>query len=284
LSNHAVRRVSSFGAVGQAEPRVLAVAAQQDVARRSRELAGAEQSDQDVPSALSRLSLVRSALQQRAPVRRRIRYLQPALLQHVDAHRHQRVLAGQTAFDVFMTDVNEFFAPTSSRDFRKIVDIFQGTLGEEVGEWKITPSASTFRRVVYRGEIQPAQWPKYKYLLLELWRGTGTELETSLCRQRDIARQQVFNSLEKEYQKEFTERTMRRLDTLIPTEVTAIRDEAYDAFGKFLRNLGWKASEVPSKKTLIEAAVQTEDASEAPVVPNEDWAVAEITVPNADET
>jgi hypothetical protein len=190
----------------------------------------------------------------------------------------------QAAFDVFMADVNRFFTPASSRDFRKHVDIFQGTLGDDIGEWKITPSASTFRRVVYRGEMQPAQWPKYKYLLLELWRATGTDLETSLCRQRDIARQQIFNSLEREYQKEFSERNMRRLDTLIPTEVTAIRDEAYDAFGKFLRNLGWKASEIPSKKTLIEAAVQTEDASEAPVVANEGWAVAEITVPNADET
>ena len=190
----------------------------------------------------------------------------------------------QTAFDVFIADLNRFFTPASSSALRKLVDIFQGTLGDDVGEWKITPSASTFRRVVYRGEMQPAQWPKYKYLLLELWRATGTELETSLCRQRDIARQQVFNSLEKEYQKEFSERNMRRLDTLIPTEVTTIRDEAYDAFCKFLRNLGWKVSEVPSKKNLIEAAVQTEDASEAPVVANEGWAVAEITVPDADET
>jgi len=189
----------------------------------------------------------------------------------------------QAAFDLFMAEVNEFFSPASSRDFRKLVEIFQGTLAEEVAEWKITPSASTFRRVVYRGEMQPAQWPKYKYLLLELWRGAGTELEASLSRQRDIARQQIFNSLEKEYQKEFSERNMKRLDTLTPSEVTTIRDQAYEAFGKFLRNLGWKASEVPNKKMLIEAAVQTDDASEAPVVADEGWEVAEIAIPNADD-
>lgn len=187
------------------------------------------------------------------------------------------------AFEVFMADVNRFFTPSSSKDFRKLVDIFQGTLGDNIDEWKITPSASTFRRVVYRGEMQPAQWPKYKYLLLELWRATGTELETSLCRQREVARQQIFNSLEKEYLKEFSERNMRRTDTLLQNELTAIRDEAYDAFGKFLRNLGWKAAEVPSKRNLTEAAVQTDDASEPPVVTSEDWTATEITIQNADE-
>ena len=184
----------------------------------------------------------------------------------------------KAALDVFLADVNRFFTPGSSRDFRKLVDIFQGTLGDEIGEWKITPSASTFRRVVYRGEMQPAQWPKYKYLLLELWRATGTELEISLSRQRDIARQQIFNSLEKEYQKEFSERNMRRLDTLTPIEVAEIRNEAYEAFRGFLRNLGWKVSEVPSKQALTEATVETGDASEPPIVANGDVEVAEVNV------
>lgn len=180
------------------------------------------------------------------------------------------LLETEATFDHFMSDINAFFDAGRSSDFRRLVEVFQGSLGEDIGEWKITPSASTFRRVVYRGEMQPAQWPKYKYLVLELWRAAGTELESSIKAQRDLARHQIFNSLEKEYQKEFLERNLRREETLTPSERNEIRNEAYEAFCKFLRHLGWKASEVPSKKSLAEAP-QVEDATEAPNVPDDSW-------------
>ncbi|MDH7640249.1 DNA sulfur modification protein DndB [Sphingomonas oryzagri] len=182
----------------------------------------------------------------------------------------QEPLETQASFDKFIDDLNEFFEVVRPNDFRRLVEVFQGTLGDEIGEWKITPSASTFKRVVYRGEMQPAQWPKYKYLLLELWRATGTDLEASIAGERDVARFQIFNSLEKEYQKDFLERNLRREESLTTAERNAIRTEAYDAFCKFLRNLGWKASDVPTKKSLVEAP-QTEDANAAPEVATDDW-------------
>lgn len=180
------------------------------------------------------------------------------------------VLDTEAAFDCFIDDINKFFVISRSSDFRRLVDIFQGSLGENFGDWKITPSASTFRRVVYRGEMQPAQWPKYKYLLLELWRATGTELETSLTAQRNLARQQIFNSLVREYQKDFLERDMRREESLTATERAGIQTEAYDAFCKFLRHLGWKVSEIPNKKSLAEAP-QLDDATDAPGTSDDDW-------------
>ena len=184
----------------------------------------------------------------------------------------------QAAFDVFIADINGFFRPSSSREFRRLVEVFQGTLGEEIGEWKITPSVSTFRQVVYRGEMQPAQWPKYKYLLLELWRAAGTVLESSLSNQREVARRQIFNSLEGEYLKDYGERNMKRLDSLTSTETSQIRQQAYDAFCKYLRNLGWRATDVPTLKALVEVTVQIDDASSAPVTANEETAVAEVNV------
>lgn len=173
-------------------------------------------------------------------------------------------------FNVFIKDINAFFRIERTGAFRRLVELFQGTLGEDVADWKITPSASTFSRVVYRGEMQPAQWPKYKYLLLELWRATDTPLAATLTAQRDIARRQIFSSLEKEYQKEFLERNLRREETLTTSERSEIRNAAYDAFSKFLRNLCWNVSEIPSKKYLVETP-KDEDATVAPDVPEEEW-------------
>ena len=186
------------------------------------------------------------------------------------------------AFEVFIGDVNQFFRVGKSGDFRRLVELFQGTLGDEIGEWKITPSASTFNKVVFRQEMQPAQWPKYKYLLLELWRGAETPLEAALNHQRDIARRQIFSSLEKEYQKEFLDRNMRREETLTAVERADIRQEAYDAYSKFLRNLGWRLADVPTKKFLVETP-KDEDATVAPQIPAEQWDGAEGELPESND-
>ncbi len=182
----------------------------------------------------------------------------------------------QTAFDGFMADINGFFSPSSSREFKRLVEVFQDTLEGEIREWKITPSNSTFRRVVYRGEMQPAQWPKYKYLILEIWRGAGSELEASLASERDKGRRQIFASLEHEYQKDFLTRNLKREENLTSTDRNEITNAAYDAFKKFLRNVGWLAAEVPSKRALEEAPV-VEDAAEAPAVEDESetWEASE---------
>lgn len=182
--------------------------------------------------------------------------------------QHLEPVEAEAAFDQFMEDINGFFSPTSSRDFKRLVEVFQDTLDGEIREWKITPSNSTFRRVVYRGEMQPAQWPKYKYLLLEIWRATGTELETSLAAERDKSRRQIFTSLEQEYQKDFLNRNLKREESLTPADRTEITTAAYEAFKKFLRNVGWLAQDVPTKKALLEVPAP-EDADEAPIIEDE---------------
>lgn len=182
----------------------------------------------------------------------------------------------QTAFDGFMADINGFFSPSSPRGFKRLVEVFQDTLEGEIREWRITPSNATFRRVVYRGEMQPAQWPKYKYLILEIWRATGTELESFLTAEREKSRRQIFASLENEYQKDFLTRNLKREENLTAADRSEITNAAYEAFKKFLQNVGWSAAEVPSKRDLEEVPVM-EDAAEAPAIEDgsETWEASE---------
>lgn len=169
----------------------------------------------------------------------------------------------QSAFDGYISELNAFFAPTKSSDVRRLVEVFAGTLDGEIRDWKIAPSASTFRRVVYRGEMQPDQWPKYKYLLLEIWRAEGTELAESLQQERDKCRRQIFNSLVEDYRKEFLEQNFKREDDLTTHDLTQITNAAYEAFRIFLRNVGWRLQDVPTK-TFLQASPKAEDATMPP--------------------
>lgn len=169
----------------------------------------------------------------------------------------------QAAFDGYLAELNAFFSPAKSADVRRLIELFVGTPEGEIREWKVAPSASTFRRVVYRGEMQPDQWPKYKYLLLEIWRAEGTDLEDSLRQERDKCRTQIFNSLLEEYRKEFLERNLKREENLTAQDRTEITNSAYDAFRNFLKNVGWRYQDVPTKTALMEST-KVEDATEAP--------------------
>ena len=123
--------------------------------------------------------------------------------------------------------------------------------------------------------MQPAQWPKYKYLLLELWRPADVDLAHCVGVERTLARQQVFNSLEREMRQEHLERTTRREESLTTAEHAEIQAEAYAAFKQFVRNLGWNVADVPSKSTLLEAPV-VEDASDAPELDSDEAEEADV--------
>jgi hypothetical protein len=175
----------------------------------------------------------------------------------------------QAAFDGYLAELNAFFSPSKSGDVRRLIELFVGTPEGEIRDWKVAPSAATFRRVVYRGEMQPDQWPKYKYLLLEIWRAEGTELAESLRQEREECRSQVFNSLLEEYRKEFLERNLKREENLTPQDRAEITNSAYEAFREFLKNVGWRYQDVPTKTALM-ASPKVEDATEPPLT-EETW-------------
>jgi hypothetical protein len=185
----------------------------------------------------------------------------------------------KAAFDGYLSELNAFFLPSKSSDVRRLIEVFAGTLDGEIRDWKITPSVSTFRRVVYRGEMQPEQWPKYKYLLLEIWRAEGTEMATTLRHERDKCRNQIFHSINEEYRKEFLEQHLKREEDLSVQDRAAITDSAYNAFRGFLKNMGWHLRDLPSKSALLQSP-KVEDATEAPPA-EETWESIEANVKDA---
>ena len=96
--------------------------------------------------------------------------------------------------DEYIEAINGLLRPKSIGDLKALMHTFEGELAIEP-EVKLTSGGPTFRQVVLPGELQPAEWPKYRYLLLELWKPAAPELQAVVDTDRNRARAAVAQSL-----------------------------------------------------------------------------------------
>jgi hypothetical protein len=192
--------------------------------------------------------------------------------------------AGETApdgaaeFDRCITCLNSFFIPTTSARLKKLVEVFVGKLDGDLKDWKIAKTNNTFREIVHPAEMQPDQWPKYKFLILEIWQPQSETVKRVLKGERDLARSQVYKSLEDRRKVEFLKQAAKVEDDLSAEERKTLRKDAYASFRQLMLNLGLQSQDVPPVAELI--AEQEEGSSSAAAADvDEVWQSAE----NADE-
>ncbi|BEV13185.1 hypothetical protein ATDW_36810 (plasmid) [Asticcacaulis sp. DW145] len=182
-------------------------------------------------------------------------------------------------FDAYLTSLHALFVPRSVSQFRSLVEVFVGKVEGEITEWKLVRTPHTFREVVYPGEMQPDQWPKYRYMMLELWRPQNEHLQAVVTASRDICRAQVFKSLVGRRKDEFTRNEVKREEDLTPAERATFVTQAYEAVRTLLNNLGWKTAEIPSKKTFEGLSTEPAEIGPAAVAEEDEvWESAEDAV------
>lgn len=96
--------------------------------------------------------------------------------------------------DEYVEAINGLLRPKSISDLKALMHTFEGELIVDP-DVKLITGGPTFRQVVLPGELQPAEWPKYRYLLLELWKPTAPELQAVVDEDRTRARAAVAQSL-----------------------------------------------------------------------------------------
>lgn len=96
--------------------------------------------------------------------------------------------------DEYVEAVNGLLKPKNISELKALLHAFEGELVVEP-EVKIKAGGPTFREVVLPGELQPAEWPKYRYLILELWKSAAPELKALIDEDRARARSAVAQSL-----------------------------------------------------------------------------------------
>lgn len=179
-------------------------------------------------------------------------------------------------FDKFIDSLDVLFAPKSTAQFRKLIEVFVGKLDGEVAEWKVAKTPYTFREVVYPGEMQPDQWPKYRYMMLELWKPSDPSLVAIVAYQRDLARGQVFQALLERKKDEFLKSEARREENLTADDRKTFVTETYTAIRSLLNNLGTPLAEVPTKDAFVKLSLGPTDSQDVdPIDVEEVWASAD---------
>ena len=108
-------------------------------------------------------------------------------------------------FHEYTRQISDFFMPKTQARLKKLIELFYGNVGDQFETFdglKVIENASTtFRQVVYPGEMAPDEWPKYRYLILEIWNPSNQNLERHVENERVICRKQVMKSLYNRYLK-----------------------------------------------------------------------------------
>jgi len=141
-------------------------------------------------------------------------------------------------FQEYIEQLNKFFVPKTPSQFRKIVKIFRGELEGPINEWKVVPTNFTFKHVVFRGEMQPDEWPKYRYLILEIWRPSKDDIKNIVFNEIQECRRQIFLGLYKNYKKEYCQRNMKAEEGLVQIELEQIFNNVLHDYNAFLNNIG----------------------------------------------
>lgn len=164
----------------------------------------------------------------------------------------------------YIEQLNDFFIPNSSAKFKKLVSVFTGEIADNIANWEVTPTNQTFRNVVHRAEMQPDQWTKYKYLVLEIWHPNNEFLSQNLSEEREKCREQIFSVLYNLYKSEYCRENSRLEDKLEEGEKNTIFTKAITAYNGLLKNLGAELlnSERMKKALSIIPASEIDDSAE----------------------
>lgn len=169
------------------------------------------------------------------------------------------------SFAEYIAALNSFFVPSTFPRLRNLLRTFFYEIdGDRAETWTTVPSATTFNDVVFRGEMKPDEWPKYRYLLLELWSSDDPVIESVRIEERNTCRKQAFQSLRTKKMKELCVEIQKNEKDLTPVDWTMVFDRAYKDFDAFLKNLGLNAEERMSRDSAKAVDDQKEPEKEEP--------------------
>lgn len=161
-------------------------------------------------------------------------------------------------FDEYVTQLNKFFIPSTPAHLKRLIRVFNGDVADDKDVWAVRPSAQTFREVVYRAEMQPDQWPKYRYLMLEVWRPSHPVLLAVVSEERVECRAEVFAALHDHYETSFCRENQKAKDELSKEERKSIFNQAFETYSGLIKNLGAVALD---RKVMRDALSQVSAAS-----------------------
>jgi hypothetical protein len=107
------------------------------------------------------------------------------------------VVRGDSADDAvaseYLASLNKWFSPRDDAGARRVLGTLVGASKGSAaqGTLRVSKSAATLRNIVIGGELKPDEWPRFRYLLLEIWRSEDPEREELLNLHRMKCREEA---------------------------------------------------------------------------------------------
>lgn len=156
------------------------------------------------------------------------------------------------ALEAYLTSLHKLFEPRSLKDLERFLQAFEGKLEVEP-DVRVVLGGPTFRAVVLPGEMQPAEWPKYRYVLLELWAPTQPALQELVTQDRNSCRRSVAKTLLARRLRAYCDENAVSLDDITKPKIEEITNKAKSDFEAFLANVRGKVT--PLEHAIFEGVV-----------------------------
>lgn len=156
-------------------------------------------------------------------------------------------------FDEYLTCLNSFFSPKNDAEAKRLLTTFLGAVTGSFGSggMKITESDSNLRKIVIPGELKPDEWPRFRYLFLELWRPADEELAALVSKYRDLCRVDVLKAFIRQKLKAYARAEAIEETQIKDTVRTKLSKEATSQYEAAISSL--PAGLLETEKVLLRA-------------------------------
>jgi hypothetical protein len=168
----------------------------------------------------------------------------------------------------YLTSLHTLFKPTTFTSLANLAATFKGNLVETDGAVAIVPTNRTFGRLVIAGEMQPDEWPKYRYLLLEAWSPTEEKLQKFVEADLAEARPQVMKAAFRRAVEAFCLSNSRPEKDVTTKERLDLLAEVVEQYEEFLSKVRHKKQSLADvaeslKGSLVIIASQSNEETQA---------------------
>jgi hypothetical protein len=145
-------------------------------------------------------------------------------------------------FDAYLKSINDFFTPTA-KTFAKnkhLIELFLGRVPQGVRKLstgRYEASACTFHDMVVVGDLTPDDWPKYRYLFLEIWQPDSPDFQKRIESEKEKCRLEVFSAVHKKRQGEYFKSANVSESDADPADLSNVKIKALDDFNQMLKAL-----------------------------------------------
>lgn len=165
--------------------------------------------------------------------------------------------------DAYLGSLHHLFKPASFDAVVRLIAVFFGKLAVNGDVLEVAPTNWTFPRFVVSGEMKPDEWPKYRYLVLELWNSDVSAIQAQIDADIAEARKSVIRSAYKRALASYCNTKGVLEQNVSAAEKLEVLKSEVTNFGQLLENLKRKKVDLSQIAEVVqsELVVLTADDS-----------------------